>query len=345
MPESHPLAIDGLGHAYGSNRALSGVDLVVKSGEFVSLLGPSGCGKTTLLRSVAGLVNPAEGSISIDGRIVNASGSIAVEASERGIGLVFQEYALFPHMTVAENIGYGLRNANAERVSGLMAVTDLTGLANRKPSELSGGQQQRAALARALAPRPALLLLDEPFANVDAGLRASLGRVLTRLVRDEGVSVLMVTHDQDSALAMSDRIVVLGVGERGGLVTQDGSPEDIYVRPATAEVARLGGPALLLAAQASDDTATSALGPLALHAPRRGPVTVVIRPEQAHFLVDPTGNAAVESMQFHRTHHRLRCTSPAGEVDVVVASNEPLPAIGDRGFVRVREPVWALEGA
>ena len=345
MPESHPLVIDCLGHAYGSNRALSAVDLSVQSGEFVSLLGPSGCGKTTLLRSVAGLVNPAEGSIFIDGRTVNASGRIVVDASERGIGLVFQEYALFPHMTVAENIGYGLLDSKTERVSGLMAVTGLAGFANRKPSELSGGQQQRVALARALAPRPALLLLDEPFANVDAALRASLGRVLKRLVRDEGVSVLMVTHDQDSALAMSDRIVVLGVGDRGGFVTQDGPPEDIYVRPATAEVASLGGPAFLLAAEASVETATSALGSLALHEPRRGPVTVVIRPEQAHFVVDPTGNAAVESVQFYRTHHRLRCTSPAGEMDVVVARDESLPAIGDRGFIRVRGPVWALEGA
>jgi len=343
MPESHPLVIKGLGHAYGSNRALSGVDLSVHCGEFVSLLGPSGCGKTTLLRSVAGLVNPAEGTVSIDGRIVNAAGGIAVDASDRGVGLVFQEYALFPYMTVAENIGYGLHTPNMERVSGLMAVTGLTGLANRKPSELSGGQQQRVALARALAPRPALLLLDEPFANVDAGLRASLGRVLKRLVRDEGVSVLMVTHDQDSALAMSDRIVVLGVGDRGGFVTQDGPPADIYVRPATAEVASLGGPALLLSAQASDGTATSAIGELELLEPRHGPVTVVVRPEQAHFLIDPTGNAVVRSVQFHRTHHRLRCTSPVGEMDVVVAINEPLPAIGDQGLVRVRGPVWALE--
>lgn len=341
MPKSHPLVIDGLGHHYGANRALDGVDLTVCGGEFVSLLGPSGCGKTTLLRSVAGLITPSDGSISIDGRVVNAAGNVVVDASERGVGLVFQEYALFPYMTVAQNIGYGLRVPNPERVAGLLEVTGIAGLSDRRPSELSGGQQQRVALARALAPRPALLLLDEPFANVDAGLRASLGRMLKRLVNDEGVSVLMVTHDQDAALAMSDRVVVLGVGPRGGRITQDASPLDIYERPVSPEVAKLGGAALLLSAQASDKKATSVLGPLDLIAPRQGAVTVVIRPEQAHFAADESGDAVVQSIQFHRTHHRIRCSSPAGDVDVVVTNSEPLPAIGDQGSVTVRGPVWA----
>ena len=342
MPESHPLVIDGLGHTYGKNRALEAIDLTVSGGEFVSLLGPSGCGKTTLLRSVAGLVSPSEGSISIDGRSVNASGAVIVDASERGVGLVFQEYALFPYMTVAQNIGYGLPDSNPERVDGLMAVTGIADLADRRPSELSGGQQQRVALARALAPRPALLLLDEPFANVDAGLRADLGRMLKRLVRDEGVSVLMVTHDQEAALAMSDRVVVLGVGPRGGRITQDAPPVDIYERPASPEVARLGGAAILLMAQASGHTATSALGALSLIEPRQGDVTVVVRPEQAHFSAEEGGDAVVESLQFHRTHHRIRCSAGVGEVDVVVTNDESLPAIGDQGFVTVRGPVWAF---
>lgn len=342
MPSSSPLSIAHLGHQYGHVGALDDLCIDVGSGEFVALLGPSGCGKTTLLRAVAGLVTPGVGTISIDGRIVTEDGSVRVGTAERGVGLVFQDYALFPHMTVAENIGYGLPTPEPTRVAGLIALVGIAGLEDRKPAELSGGQQQRVALARALAPRPSLLLLDEPFANVDAGLRDSLGRMLKRVVGDQGASVLMVTHDQDAALALADRVIVLEPGSAGGRVIQDAPPIEIYERPVTAKVAQLSGGAVFLPGEASGTVVQCAFGELPLLEPREGSVQLLMRPEQLHFDADPNGDVSVDEVQFHGAHHHLRCASPAGVLDALLPTSEPLPAVGSRGRIRVVGPVWAL---
>lgn len=237
MPES--VRITGLRHAYGATPVLAGLDLSVGEGELVAILGASGCGKTTLLRAIAGLVTPTDGDIHIAGQAVVQGGRDLVPCERRGVGLVFQEYALFPTLTVSENIGFG--GASHDRVQKLLAVTGLDDLADRKPSQLSGGQQQRVALARALAPKPTLILLDEPFANVDAQRRLALGRFLREALAVEGTAALLVTHDQDTALRLGDRLAVLMPGPAGARVAQQGAPQEVYREPVSLEVARLTG--------------------------------------------------------------------------------------------------------
>ncbi|WP_189422294.1 ABC transporter ATP-binding protein [Devosia pacifica] len=239
------LSISGMAKAYRGTPALKSVDLDVNEGEFVALLGPSGCGKSTLLRLVAGLLEPDEGTITLaDQRIGH------LPAYKRDIGLVFQNYALFPHMTVARNVRFGLdmRNmprAEAEtRVADALALVKLEHLAARMPSELSGGQQQRVALARAIAIRPRLLLLDEPLSNLDAVLRASVRTELRELHARTGLTIVMVTHDQVEAMTMADRIAVMSDGE----VLQHDTPQQIYEQPASDFVAKFVGtpPAAML---------------------------------------------------------------------------------------------------
>jgi iron(III) transport system ATP-binding protein len=235
------LQVDGLVHAYGATPVLGGVDLTVRPGELVAVLGASGCGKTTMLRSIAGLVVPTGGRIHIGGREVVANGRERVPIERRRVGLVFQDYALFGAMTVAQNVAYGIGRDDA-RVAELLDRVGLAGLGDRRPSQLSGGQQQRVALARAMAPRPDLLLLDEPFANVDAERRAELGASLRRALAAEGRAALLVTHDRTDALSLADRVLVLVPGARGGVAGQLGTPEEVYGAPVDLQVARLTGP-------------------------------------------------------------------------------------------------------
>ena len=242
--------------------ALDGVSLDVAQGEFVCLLGPSGCGKTTLLRIIAGLEAQNGGQIVAGGRDISN-----LAPRERDYGIVFQSYALFPNLTVAQNVAYGLdtRNGNRarmhERVSEMLALVGLAGSEAKYPSQLSGGQQQRVALARALAPAPSLLLLDEPMSALDAQVREHLRVELRRLQRKLNVTTLMVTHDQDEAMAMADRIAVMS----NGRIEQTGSPPEIYSRPATAFVAGFVGQANWLPLErAEDGTPTPAGQPLLL---------------------------------------------------------------------------------
>ncbi|MFC3959382.1 ABC transporter ATP-binding protein [Halovivax cerinus] len=219
--------------------ALRDVDLTVRDGEFFTLVGPSGCGKTTTLRTIAGFEAPTTGRVTFDGEDVT---DLAPE--RRDVGVVFQSYALFPHMTVAENVGYGLRfrdppagTSRDERVSDLLDLVDLPEMGDREPSQLSGGQQQRVALARALAPEPSLLLLDEPMSALDARLRESLRRQVKRIQSRLGITTVYVTHDQAEALAISDRLAVM----RDGRVEQVGTPRDVYREPQTRFVADFVG--------------------------------------------------------------------------------------------------------
>jgi putative spermidine/putrescine transport system ATP-binding protein len=238
------LTIQELTKLYGAAPAVQSVNLEVAEGEFVSLLGPSGCGKTTTLRCVAGLETPTSGRILFGERDVTA-----MPPEKRNIGMVFQNYALFPHMSVAENIGFGLdmrgiRSAEARsKVDAVMDMVQLGGFHARHPRELSGGQQQRVALARALVVEPALLLLDEPLANLDAKLRDEMRVFIRSLQQRVGITTLYVTHDQAEAMTMSDRIVVIFAGR----IHQIGSPHDIYFRPATREVANFIGQSNLFA--------------------------------------------------------------------------------------------------
>ncbi|MFW5939839.1 MAG: ABC transporter ATP-binding protein [Halolamina sp.] len=231
--------LDGVGKSFADIVALDNVSLSVAEGEFFTLVGPSGCGKTTTLRAIAGLSTPTEGTIRFDGADVRD-----VPVEDRGVGVVFQSYALFPHMTVAENVRYGLRFTDPprgltadERVDELLHLVDLSGMGDREPDELSGGQQQRVALARALAPEPDVLLLDEPMSALDARLRQQLRREIKRIQQDLGVTTVYVTHDQEEALAVSDRLAVM----HDGGVEQVGTPVEVYERPSTEFVAAFVG--------------------------------------------------------------------------------------------------------
>jgi ABC-type Fe3+/spermidine/putrescine transport system ATPase subunit len=233
LEKRYPGTAGSTGHV-----AAQSVSLSVHDGEFISLLGPSGCGKTTVLRMVAGLIEPTGGRILVDGRDITA-----LPTNKRNIGLVFQSYALFPHMSVFENVAFGLRRQGIQgselkqRVDQALASVRLSELGDRSPRQLSGGQQQRVAVARSIAPRPSILLFDEPLSNLDASLRDEMQIELKRLQREVGITTLFVTHDQGEAMSMSDRVCVLA----HGVVQQFDTPEAIYHRPATGFVASFIG--------------------------------------------------------------------------------------------------------
>ncbi len=237
-PNGHRLTIDGVQVRYGKAIAVDGVSLIVEPGDILALLGPSGCGKTTLLRTVAGFIRPSAGRVLVDDRAIDH-----LPPGKRGVGIVFQSYALFPHMSVAENVAYGLEargRPKAEivgRVEAALAAVRMDAFSDRRPQGLSGGQQQRVALARALAIEPSILLLDEPFAALDRALRLDLQLEIKRLQRRFGITAVLVTHDQDEAMSMADRMAVM----RAGRVEQVDAPAAVYDRPATAFVAGFVG--------------------------------------------------------------------------------------------------------
>jgi ABC-type Fe3+/spermidine/putrescine transport system ATPase subunit len=228
------IAIENLTKRFGALAAVNAVSLSIEEGELFTLLGPSGCGKTTLLRLIAGFNTPDEGEIRFDGRVIDA-----VPPHERGIGMVFQNYALWPHMTVGQNVAYGLKLRKvaaaeiASRVEGVLAKVGLAGLDGRYPGQLSGGQQQRVALARALVLNPQILLLDEPLSNLDAKIRVQVRAEIRKLQKELGITTVYVTHDQEEALTLSDRIAVFNQGK----LFQVGPPKALYERPTTRFVA------------------------------------------------------------------------------------------------------------
>ena len=243
------LRLESLGKTFGGHQAVENIDLDVGQGEFISLLGPSGCGKTTILRMIAGFEAASSGRIFIDNDDVTHTPS-----SQRNIGMVFQSYALFPNMNVAANIGFGLkvagesREAIGKRVAEMLSLIGLEGFGKRYPFELSGGQQQRVALARALAARPRMLLLDEPLSALDAKIRVSLRQEIRHIQRELGITTVFVTHDQEEALSISDRVVVMNAGN----IEQVGSPFEVYNRPASRFVATFVGTLSVLEGQIED---------------------------------------------------------------------------------------------
>ncbi len=293
--------------------AVAALSLSVQPGEVVALLGPSGSGKTTLLRMVAGFVTPDSGSVRLGGRVV-ADDSGSVPPEQRGAGMVFQDHALFPHLTVWKNVAFGLnRETSGERHTRVQEALDMVGLAGleqRFPHELSGGQQQRVALARALAPRPIVLLLDEPFASLDASLRAQLRDEVATIVRQSGATTLFVTHDQEEAMFMGDRVAVL----REGRLEQIGSPEDVYHHPASRFVAEFMGKTDFLPGEIVRDGVSTELGLLPQRAdlPVGTPVSVAFRPDDVRIAADPAGVARVAMRHFEGTAALYHVILPSG---------------------------------
>lgn len=308
--------------------AISNLSLDLQKGDLLSLLGPSGCGKTTLLRMIAGFEKPSQGTITIAGQVV-ADGFRWIPPERRDVGMVFQDYALFPHLTIAENIAFGLKNHPRRRLSSqhvISTVRDcldrvkLTGLEHRYPHELSGGQQQRVALARALAPQPNLILLDEPLSNLDAQVRLQLREEVRHILKNSQISAIFVTHDQEEALSLSDRIAVL----RHGQLEQVGTPEEIYQAPATQFVAEFVSQVNCIVVQRRGDHWHSELGAFPAF-PKQdfSQGMMMIRPEELHLRPNPDGLFRICDRQFLGREHRYCLISPSGqELHVRTATQE-----------------------
>jgi iron(III) transport system ATP-binding protein len=290
-----PVAIDvrAVSKRFGQLEVLRDVDLRVEPGQIVALLGSSGCGKTTLLRTIAGLERLDAGEVRVGDRLLStAARDVHVPPEKRRVGMVFQDWALFPHLTVAQNVGYGLPRAErrGRRVAAALHMVGLDGLGGRQPATMSGGQQQRVALARALAPQPGVLLLDEPFSNLDSTLRVQVRTEVHQLLADLGVTTVFVTHDQEEAFVLGDEVAVM----QSGRIVQQARPAELYARPATPWVATFVGDANLVVGDGRGDHAVTAVGDVALDVSRtggsaRGPVEVVLRAEQLR--LDPLGAA------------------------------------------------------
>ena len=303
--EAGTIEVTGLDKRFGHQPVLRGVDLHVAPRRVVALLGPSGCGKTTLLRTIAGLEQPDRGSIEVSGEVVVGPG-VWVAPERRRIGMVFQDWALFPHLDVAGNVGYGLprKERTAERIEAALEIVDLGGLATRQPGTLSGGQQQRVALARAIAPEPAVLLLDEPFSNLDSSLRVQVRSEIHQLLVELGVTTVFVTHDQEEAFVLGDEVAVMFEGQ----IVQQAPPADLYAHPATPWVAAFVGDANLLAGSADGGVARTAVGAVPLLAADHGPVTVLLRPEELR--LTSGGDTVVELIEYYG-HDTVYLVQPA----------------------------------
>jgi iron(III) transport system ATP-binding protein len=322
------VAARGMRKAYGPVVAVDDVALEVRRGELLALLGPSGCGKTTTLRLLAGFERPDAGEIDLDGTPVAGDG-VFVPPEKRRVGVVFQDFALFPHMSVADNLGYGIVKDRARRARRIAEMLELIGLSDeaaRYPHELSGGQQQRVAIGRALAPEPALVLLDEPFSNLDAALRARMRTEVRDILTRAGATAVFVTHDQEEALSLADRVAVM---DQGRLLQVD-QPGEIYARPVDSFVASFVGDADVVAGESDGTEVRTALGalPVAAGGPT-GPVDVVLRPERLRLWLDGAGIGVVRAIEYFG-HDQL--------VEVEIAGERPVRVRARMGSARVLVP-------
>jgi ABC-type Fe3+/spermidine/putrescine transport system ATPase subunit len=340
------IQLRGVVKRYGAQVALQGLDLEISDGEFFCLLGPSGCGKTTTLNLIGGFVSPTAGEIWIQERRIDE-----LPPHKRPVNTVFQSYALFPHMNVRENVRFGLkmdRVAHAEsteRVEQALTLVGLERFADRMPAQLSGGQQQRVAVARALVKRPAVLLLDEPLGALDLKLRQRLQIELTQIHRDVGTTFVYVTHDQEEAMAMADRIAVMSDGR----IEQLGTPTEIYKRPASRFVADFIGDSNFFSANVTGDVATLADGTRVPCTPgRSGAATLMVRPESIR--LDPVGvlKGTVMHTSFLGSYVRVAVEIPGSDAPVMVALHDAVavPAVGDTvGLSWTADTGIALEAA
>ena len=327
------LVTSHLSFSYGETLAVDDVSITVPGGTVTALLGPSGCGKTTLLRLLAGLERPDGGSIHAGGETLSSPNRVR-PPEKRRIGMVFQEGALFPHLSVAENVAFGIPRDSARegKVEQALELVGLSGLGTRSPASLSGGQRQRVALARALAPGPDVLLLDEPFANLDPALRVELRTEVASLLRKLGITSVFVTHDQEEAFVMGAQVIVM----RDGRVLQSASPSDLYSRPVNRWVAGFVGEANVVPGQGGGAAAETLVGPVPLAQAAPAMCEVLLRPE--HLTLAGGGAWEIEQLEFygHDTLYILR-----GEEDqrlLVRAAGAPQYASGDRASVRYQGP-------
>ncbi|PSP85511.1 ABC transporter ATP-binding protein [Halobacteriales archaeon QS_6_64_34] len=307
-PERTVLSIDGVSKEYGKEKAVEELSLSVRDGELLTLLGPSGCGKTTTLRMIAGLEAPSSGTISIAGETVtgDADGPFR-KPEERDVGIVFQDYALFPHLTVAENIAFGLTELDDDemdtRVADLLELVDLEAHDEKMPSQLSGGQQQRVALARSLAPEPDVLLLDEPFSNLDVRLRVEMREEVRHILKRAGVTAISVTHDQEEALSISDRVAIMN----DGAIAQVGNPGGVFENPESRFVASFLGQASFLSARVTDrlETELGSFGLERLNGPIEAydgaMIDVLVRPDDLQAM--PTSEPKADGYVVHRQYN------------------------------------------
>jgi iron(III) transport system ATP-binding protein len=335
------LALHGISKRFAPDAplAVDGLSFSVEEGEIVALLGPSGCGKTTTLRIIAGFETPDAGTVTMRGAVMAGPGR-TVAPEGRGVGIVFQDYALFPHLTVADNVGFGLphltRAARRERIVSILELVALPDMAHRYPHELSGGQQQRVAVARALAPAPSLLLLDEPFSNLDTDLRAQMRDEVENILRATGTTAIFVTHDQEEAFTLADRVGVL----HRGRMEQIASPEDVYHHPATQFVAEFVGAADFLPGLVTPDGIVTEVGTFAnvdrLDAGQR--VDVMVRPDDITFVPERDG-AGIITRRYFRGSETLYCIRlPSGHR---VHSSQPSSSAFPAGM-RVRAEAQLL---
>jgi iron(III) transport system ATP-binding protein len=323
-PERTVLSMEGVSKDYGRELAVEDLSLSVKDGELLTLLGPSGCGKTTTLRMIAGLEEPSSGTITIAGETVTADGDGPFrKPEERDVGIVFQDYALFPHLSVHENIAFGLEEMDDvdadERVAELLELVDLEAHEEKMPSQLSGGQQQRVALARSLAPEPDVLLLDEPFSNLDVRLRVEMREEVRRILKRAGVTAISVTHDQEEALSISDRVAIMNNGN----VAQIGDPAEVFENPESRFVASFLGQASFLSGRVTEDTLETGLGSFGLEL-LNGPIEaydgamidVLVRPDdlQAVPTTEPKANGYVVHRQYNGPSFIYRVELHSGDV-------------------------------
>jgi iron(III) transport system ATP-binding protein len=321
------LLLQNIRHAYGTNEVVRGVSLQVASGEILSLFGPSGCGKTTVLRLIAGLERLKSGAILLD-RQALADATVDISPERRPVGLVFQDLVLFPHLTAAENVAFGLAELapaeRRERAFAELAAVGLTGLEDRYPNQLSGGQQQRVALARALARRPRALLLDEPFAGVDPTVRKRLRDDLRRLLKNAGAPTVFVTHDADEALAVADRIAVMSEGR----ILETASPRELYEAPKTVQGAALIPGAQRLAARIANGVVETAFGSVALDTKLEGLALVVALPGGVNARPAAGGACTVVEARFAAPGWTLLVQAKSGERIEAAASEALLPGAG-----------------
>lgn len=314
------LEVDRVSKRFDGVVAVDGVSFELGDHELLALVGPSGCGKSTLLRILAGLQPTETGTVELDGRVVD-DGRRSVPPEGRRVGLVFQEHALFPHLTVADNIGFGVRDGRRpSRVAEMLDLVGLTGFDDRYPHELSGGERQRVALARALAPRPTIMLLDEPFASLDPNLRSRVRDDVVAILRSTRTPAIMVTHDQNEALAVGDRVAVM----QGGRIVQIDTPERVFHAPSNRFVAAFMGEASFL----PWGVAAAEISGIGDHAT---PTAIaMVRPDDVTFCVEPTGAASVDAAEFRGSSWCYTLRLPSGGIVRSLQSHLDRVAVGSR---------------